>query len=89
MIQISEKWLGKNWREVQVYLHEDSTLMWYSGSNPDGGVLLKECPEMIAVGQVSYDGYSENVMKEHFHGHVCTCTPTHTPTHTKLMRLGL
>ena len=51
-LDLLEKWLGKNWREVQLYLHEDSTLMWYSGSDPDGGVLLKECPEMIAVGQV-------------------------------------
>jgi len=27
--------------------------MWYDGSNPEGGILLKDIPEMIAVGQVS------------------------------------
>jgi hypothetical protein len=27
-----EKWIGKNWREIQLYLHEDSTLSWFSGS---------------------------------------------------------
>jgi hypothetical protein len=47
-----EKWIGKNWREVHLYLHEDSTLMWYSGSDPEGGVLLRDAPEMLAVGQV-------------------------------------
>ncbi len=35
-----------------MYLHEDSTLMWYSGSDPEGGVLLRDAPEMLAVGQV-------------------------------------
>ena len=37
-------------------LHEDSTLTWYSErgeSSPEGGVLLKDAPEMIAAGQVS------------------------------------
>ena len=36
-------------------LHEDSTLMWYSereDSSPLGGMILKDSPEMIAVGQV-------------------------------------
>ncbi len=49
-----EKWIGKNWREVHLYLHEDSTLMWYSGSDPEGGVLLRDAPEMLAVGQVQF-----------------------------------
>ena len=39
-------------------LHEDSTLVWYlSESNQEGGVLLKEAPEMIAAGQVDIIGY--------------------------------
>ena len=39
-------------------LHEDSTLVWYlSESNQEGGVLLKESPEMIAAGQVDIIGY--------------------------------
>ena len=51
-----ERWFGKDWREVYLILHEDSTLMWYSergDSSPEGGVFLKDCPEMIAAGQVS------------------------------------
>ena len=53
---ILERWFGKDWREVYLILHEDSTLMWYSErgeSSPEGGVFLKDCPEMIAAGQVS------------------------------------
>ena len=53
---ILERWFGKDWREVYLILHEDSTLMWYSergDSSPEGGVFLKDCPEMIAAGQVS------------------------------------
>ena len=39
-------------------LHEDSTLVWYlSESNQEGGVLLKDAPEMIAAGQVDIIGY--------------------------------
>ena len=51
----SERWFGKDWREVYMVLHEDSTLMWYSereDSSPLGGIILKDSPEMIAVGQV-------------------------------------
>ena len=53
---VPERWFGKDWREVYLILHEDSTLMWYSErgeSSPEGGVFLKDCPEMIAAGQVS------------------------------------
>ena len=41
---------------MYLVLHEDSTLTWYSErgeSSPEGGVLLKDAPEMIAAGQVS------------------------------------
>jgi hypothetical protein len=50
-----EKWFGKDWREVYLVLHEDSTLSWYSErgeSSPQGGLVLKDSPEMIAAGQV-------------------------------------
>jgi len=49
-----KRWFGKDWREVYMVLHEDSTLMWYSekeDSSPLGGIILKDSPEMIAVGQ--------------------------------------
>ena len=48
--------MGKDLQEVYLILHEDSTLMWYSewgDLSPQDGVFLKDCPEMIAVGQVS------------------------------------
>jgi hypothetical protein len=49
----SERMFGKNWREVRLVLHEDSTLAWYlSDSDQEGGILLKDSPEMIAAGQV-------------------------------------
>ena len=52
-LKISERFFGKNWREVRLVLHEDSTLSWYlSDSDPEGGILLKDAPEMIAAGQV-------------------------------------
>lgn len=50
-----ERWFGKDWREVYLMLHEDSTLNWYQErdeSTPLGGILLKDSPEMIAAGQV-------------------------------------
>ena len=48
----TERWIGKNWREIQIYLHEDSSFVWFSGSDQLGGLVLRDCPEMIAVGQV-------------------------------------
>ena len=52
-MQLLERWFGKNWREVRLVLHEDSTLSWsLSDSDPVGGTLLKDAPEMIAAGQV-------------------------------------
>lgn len=54
---LTERWFGKDWREVYLVLHEDSTLTWYSErgeSSPEGGILLKDAPEMIAAGQVIY-----------------------------------
>ena len=51
---IAERMFGKNWREVRLVLHEDSTLAWYlSDSDQEGGILLKDAPEMIAAGQVN------------------------------------
>ena len=44
-------------------LHEDSTLMWYSereDSSPLGGIILKDSPEMIAVGQVRNNFFCMN-----------------------------
>ena len=53
MLKISERFFGKNWREVRLVLHEDSTLAWYlADTDPEGGILLKDAPEMIAAGQV-------------------------------------
>ena len=52
-VLFSERMFGKNWREVRLVLHEDSTLAWYlSDSDQEGGILLKDSPEMIAAGQV-------------------------------------
>ena len=54
-LYLLERWFGKDWREVYLVLHEDSTLTWYSErgeSNPEGGIFLKDSPEMIAAGQV-------------------------------------
>ena len=47
-------------------LHEDSTLMWYSereDSSPLGGIILKDSPEMIAVGQVRNNQSSVSIHK--------------------------
>ena len=53
-----ERHFGKNWREVRLVLHEDSTLAWYLGdSDPAGGIFLKDAPEMIAAGQVHRKWY--------------------------------
>ena len=57
LVFFTERWFGKDWREVYLVLHEDSTLTWYSErgeSSPEGGLLLKDAPEMIAAGQVFY-----------------------------------
>ena len=57
---------GKVWRQEYVILYDDSSLIWFrdndkttspsgghqDSSPPEGAVVLRECPEMIAAGQV-------------------------------------
>ena len=69
LIIILERWFGKDWREVYLVLHEDSALMWYNerdDGSPQGGILLKDAPEMIAVGQVSLVEFSPCFLKRGF-----------------------
>ena len=52
----SERLFGKAWREEFVVLYEDSSLIWFRDrdrNEPEGGILLKDAPEMLAAGQVN------------------------------------
>ena len=52
----SERLFGKAWREEFVVLYEDSSVIWFRDRDrmdPEGGVLLRDAPEMLAAGQVS------------------------------------
>ena len=51
-----ERLFGKAWREEFVVLYEDSSLIWFRDrdrNEPEGGIFLKDAPEMLAAGQVS------------------------------------
>ena len=55
-----ERLFGKAWKEEFVVLYEDSSLIWFRDrdrNDPEGGIFLKDAPEMLAAGQV----------KEHLH----------------------
>ena len=48
---------GKAWREEFVVLYEDSSLIWFRDRDrldPEGGVFLRDAPEMLAAGQVTF-----------------------------------
>jgi hypothetical protein len=52
---VSERLFGKAWREEFVVLYEDSSLIWFRDRDrldPEGGIFLKDAPEMLAAGQV-------------------------------------
>ena len=50
-----ERLFGKAWREEFVVLYEDSSVIWFRDRDrldPEGGIFLKDAPEMLAAGQV-------------------------------------
>ena len=52
---------GKAWREEFVVLYEDSSLIWFRDRDrldPEGGVFLRDAPEMLAAGQVTLQEYT-------------------------------
>ena len=54
---------GKAWREEFVVLYEDSSLIWFRDRDrldPEGGVFLRDAPEMLAAGQVTLQRYIYN-----------------------------
>ena len=56
VIFFPERLFGKAWREEFVVLYEDSSLIWFRDrdrNEPEGGILLKDAPEMLAAGQVN------------------------------------
>ena len=56
-----ERLFGKAWREEFVVLYEDSSLIWFRDRDrldPEGGVFLRDAPEMLAAGQVTLQGYT-------------------------------
>ena len=53
----TERLFGKAWREEFVVLYEDSSLIWFRDRDrldPEGGVFLRDAPEMLAAGQVKF-----------------------------------
>ena len=51
-----ERLFGKAWREEFVVLYEDSSVIWFRDRDkmdPEGGILLRDAPEMLAAGQVN------------------------------------
>lgn len=52
--KFSGRLFGKAWREEWVTLFDDSTIAWFKEKDnykPEGSILVKEAPEMTAVGQ--------------------------------------
>ena len=57
LVVILERLFGKAWREEFVVLYEDSSLIWFRDRDrldPEGGIFLKDAPEMLAAGQVCF-----------------------------------
>ncbi|XP_063588449.1 uncharacterized protein LOC134765663 [Penaeus indicus] len=53
LTRYKKRFLGSNWREEWLVLHEDSSLEWYKEHDEAdllGAIVLKEAPEMIAAG---------------------------------------
>jgi hypothetical protein len=54
----AERLFGKTWREEFVVLYEDSSVIWFRDRDrldPEGGIFLRDAPEMLAAGQVGVD----------------------------------
>ena len=54
-VPFPERLFGKAWREEFVVLYEDSSVIWFRDRDrldPEGGIFLKDAPEMLAAGQV-------------------------------------
>ncbi|KAG8196373.1 hypothetical protein JTE90_009590 [Oedothorax gibbosus] len=53
MLWHKRRFFGSNWRDVHSVLYNDSSLLWYrdkSRQEQDGGLVLKDAPELIAFG---------------------------------------
>jgi len=54
LLHFKKRLFGKAWREEFVVLYEDSSLIWFRDrdrNEPEGGIFLKDAPEMLAAGQ--------------------------------------
>lgn len=54
MLLYKRRIFGRDWRDVYVVLYNDSTLIWYkdkSLTEQEGGVIVKDAPELMAYGQ--------------------------------------
>ena len=52
---ILETCFGSNWKEVELVLHNDSALEWFTDSGKQlGGIEIKSSPEKMAAGPVSF-----------------------------------
>ena len=51
--QILESCFGSNWKEVELVLHNDSAIEWFTDSGKQlGGIEIKSSPEKMAAGPV-------------------------------------
>ena len=53
-ISTVERLFGKAWKEEFVVLYEDSSVIWFRDRDrldPEGGLFLRDAPEMLAAGQ--------------------------------------
>ena len=56
LVHILETCFGSNWKEVELVLHNDSALEWFTDSGKQlGGIEIKSSPEKMAAGPVSSD----------------------------------
>ena len=54
LLHHKKRLFGKAWREEFVVLYEDSSVIWFRDRDrldPEGGLFLKDAPEMLAAGQ--------------------------------------
>ncbi|XP_054724761.1 uncharacterized protein LOC129235101 [Uloborus diversus] len=69
MLWHKRRLFGSNWRDVHSVLYNDSSLLWYkdkSRQEQEGGVVLKNAPELIAFGPYTSQVPDRPSLPEHY-----------------------
>ncbi|GIY79554.1 PH domain-containing protein [Caerostris darwini] len=69
MLWYKRRFFGSNWRDVHSVLYNDSSLLWYkdkSRQESEGGVVVKDAPELVAFGTFTSQVPNRPDLPEHY-----------------------